>query len=294
MKAIWHALSPERRGIALFCLAMFFFTLMDVVAKELMTRHNSMQVVWASYTSQFFWTLLIFAPRITRIMRTRHLGLQLIRSAFLFGGTFCFFLSLRYLKLAEATAIFDVSPLIIVVLSVFVLEEKVGPRRWIGVAVGLIGAMIIIRPGSEVFTPASLLPMAAACCFAGYAISTRFLGNDEPAATSFVYTTLIGTIAASLIVPFYWETPQGLDIPVMATFGIIAAIGHGLLIYALSLAPASAVAPFSYVGIVLSVIWGYLFFYEVPDIFTFYGAFVIVASGLYVWHRENQADTQNS
>lgn len=286
MRTIWEGLAPEKKGIWLFCAAILLFSTMDLVAKDLMTRHSSMQIVWARYASQFFWTIVVLSPRLLTLIRTKHLRLQLIRSACLFGGTVFFFSSVKFLDLAEATAIFNISPLIITILSVIILKEAVGIRRWLGVLIGLAGAIIIISPGAEVFKPASILPICAAICFAGYAISTRFLGNDEPHATSFFYTTLIGTIAASLFVPFAWDAPTLPDALTMSTFGIIGACGHILLIIALSHAQASALAPFSYLGVLFGAFWGFVLFAEFPSVSTWIGAFVIIGAGLYVWHRE--------
>ena len=286
MRATWDQLSSEKKGIWLFCLAVILFSTMDMVAKDLMSRHSSMQVVWARYASQFFWTCIVLSPRLRSLIRTDHLGLQLIRSSCLFGGTVFFFTAVKYLDLAEATAIFNISPLLITILSVFILKETVGIRRWLGVMIGLTGALIIIQPGAEIFQPASLLPVFAAICFAGYAISTRFLGNEEPAATSFFYTTLIGTIAASLIVTFAWDMPTTRDAITMSTFGLIGAGGHILLIVALGYAQASTIAPFTYLGVLMGAFWGIVIFAEFPTPTTWIGAFVIMGAGLYVWHRE--------
>lgn len=289
MKAALAAIPDEKKGILLFCLAIFVFSLMDIVAKVMTARYPPMEVAWARYASQFFWSALILSPRLRSYLRTRHMGLQMIRSTCLFGATLFFFTSLKYLGLAEATAIFEVAPLMITVLSVVLLKEVVGIRRWGGVIAGLIGALIIIRPGAEVFQVAAIYPVGAAICFAGYAIATRRLGNDEPAATSFIYTTLIGTIVASLIVPFFWVTPTATDMAILGTFGMIGAAGHFMLIIALTYSQASVIAPFSYMALLWNALWGVLFFAEFPDSYTLVGALVIVGAGLYVWHRENRA-----
>ena len=293
MKAAWEALTTEKKGIWLFCCAILLFSIMDLVAKDLMGRHSATQVVWARYTSQFVWTIVFLAPRLLEMVKTRHMGLQLIRSACLFGGTFFFFSALKFLELAEAVAIFNISPLMITILSVFLLKEMVGIRRWVGVMFGLAGALIIIQPGSDLFSYASLLPLCASVCFAGYAVSTRFLGSDEPHVTSFFYTTLIGTIAASLLVPFVWEMPNTRDAIAMSTFGIIGAVGHLLLIISLGYAAASVVAPFTYFGVLFGTIWGAVFFGEIPGISTLIGAIVIVGAGIYVWHREKSAKSSS-
>ena len=275
-----------QRGILLFCLTMFLFSMMDAVAKSMTQHYEPFLVTWARYASQTFWSLLVFSPRLRSLLRTEHLWLQLIRSGFLFAATFCFFSSIAYMKLAEAVAVFEVAPLLITGLSVIILGEKVGYRRWIGVLVGLFGALVIIRPGTDVFQPAALLPICAAFFFAAYTISTRFLSADEPPATSFLYTTLVGTVVASIILPGFWTTPALEHVPILATFGVLGGIGHYLLILAFTATQASVLAPFSYVGLIFSAFWGFAIFNELPDIWTWIGAAIIVGAGLYVWYRE--------
>ena len=266
--------------------AIFLFSLMDAVAKELAANYHPMQVVWARYTSQTVFAFVLLAPRLLVLLRTRHPGLQIVRSAFLFGATISFFTALSFLEIATATAIFEVAPLFISIAAFFVLREHVGPRRWIGVTIGLVGALIIIRPGSAVFTLPALLPMVAAACFAGYAISTRFLGRNESPWTSFLYTALFGTVVSIAIVPFVWTTPLLFHGLLMGAMGAIGGIGHICLIRAFTVTEASFLAPFSYVGLALNALWGFLFFAEVPDAATIAGAVVIVAAGVYVWYRE--------
>ena len=276
------------RGISLYLACMLLFACQDILAKHLASHYPPLMVVWARYTSQFALTLLIFLPWLHKYLRTNHIGLQLIRSAFLFGATFCFFNSFKHMQLSTSIAIFEIAPLVITAMSVVILKESVGIRRWIGVGVGMIGALVIIRPGSDVFTFAALWPIGAACCFAGYSISTRFLSSDEPAMTSFVYTALIGTIAATLMVPAVWVTPDWGDVPFLAVMGVFGGIGHYVLIIALTLAPASLLAPFSYAGLIFASVFAFIVFGEVPDRYTILGAVIIVGAGLYVWWRERQ------
>lgn len=288
MAGLWRRTSGETRGILLILLAVFLFSIMDAIAKDLTGRYPPVQVVWARYCSQTFWATLMLLPWLTRYVRTAHLPLQLVRSTLLFCATLFFFSAMPFLQLAEMTAIFEIGPLVITILSVVILGEQVGPRRWVGVACGLIGALIIIRPGTEVFSPYALLPAAGACCFAGYSIATRFLGSDESPFTTLLYTTAIGTIVASLAMPFFWRTPVGWDIVVMSTFGAAGMFGQLCLILALGYAQASVLAPFTYGGLLFNSLWGFAFFAELPDVWTWAGAGVIVGAGLYVWHRERQ------
>lgn len=277
------------RGALMMLGGIILFSAMDAVAKELTRAHHPLQVVWARYTAQTVFAGLLLAPSLHIYLRTAYPRLQLVRSAFLFGATMCFFTSLTVLKLATATAVFEVAPLFITMAAFVVLGERVGPRRWAGVTFGLIGALIIIRPGFAVFSPYALLPMGAAACFAGYAVSTRFLGRDESPWTSFLYTALIGTVISCLIVPFVWSTPTAFHALLMALMGVIGGAGHYLLIRAFSTVEASFLAPFSYFGLAFNALWGVLFFAEYPDAATISGATVIVVAGVYVWYRETFA-----
>jgi drug/metabolite transporter (DMT)-like permease len=280
------ALSPEARGALLLVLAVALFATMDAVAKGLMQRHHSFQVIWARYLGQALVVALIVSPRIAAVARTRHLKLQLVRSAMLFGATLCGFTAFSVMPLGEATAIFNVAPLAITALAALVLGEQVGPRRWAGVAAGFVGALIIIRPGAEAFQPAAVLPLIGAVFFAGYSIATRFLGRDESHLTTLLYTAALGAAVASLFVPLVWTTPTWSDAALMALMGSIGAAGQLLLIMAFNAAQASAIAPFTYAGLLFAALWGYLFFGDAPDAWTATGAALIVGSGVYVWRRE--------
>lgn len=286
MTARLGALSAEARGAALLVLATAVFATMDAIGKGLMQRHDPFQVVWARYAAQAVIVALIVSPRIGRVIRTARPGLQAIRSALLFMATLCGFFAFSVMPLADVTAIFQTAPLAITALAALVLREPVGPRRWAGVTVGFLGALIIVRPGAEVFQPAALLPMLGAQFFAGYSIATRFLGRDESWWTTFLYTAMLGALIASVFVPLVWVTPTWADAGLMALMGAVGSVGQFLLIAAFNTAPASAIAPFTYAGLIFATLWGYLFFGDAPDGWTATGAAVIVGSGVYVWRRE--------
>jgi len=291
MRDIWDKTPTLTRGFALMLAALFLFSLMDSVAKGLTERYPPPMVVWARYASQTAIVFLLLSPWLGTLLRTRYLGLQLLRSALLFGGTLFFFLSFQHLTLSATTAVFNLSPLVITALSVFILKETVGIHRWTGVVIGLIGALIIIRPGSDVFSWQSLLPCCAAVCYAGYTISTRFLGSEESHWTAFLYTALIGTVAASMFLPFVWHPIESAtDVLRMSALGTVGACGHLCLILALAQAPASTLAPLGYFSILFNSIWGYALYDEMPDHWTIAGALVIVGAGLYVWQRRQRAE----
>lgn len=247
------------------------------------------QAVWARYAGQTLLVTLLVLPRIRRVAKTRYPGLQFLRSVFLLGGTTAFFFGISHLGLAEATAIMDINPMLITLGAALFLGEKFGIRRAAGVTAALIGALIVIRPGSDVFSPAALFPFVAAFCYATFVLITRRVGRDEDVWTSLFYTAIFGAVLLSAVVPFVWSTPT---VPVMLMMGAIAlagALGQLLMIRALSEAEASAVAPFSYIGLLFAAIWGVLFFAEYPDVYTYVGGAIIVLAGLYVWHRERQS-----
>ncbi|NQW14182.1 MAG: DMT family transporter [Rhodobacter sp.] len=267
-------------------LTVFLFTVMDAIAKGLAARYDTFQVVWARYTSQTLVAVIILLPRLKSVAKTRYLGLQLIRSAFLFCATISFFFGIVWVGLAQSSAIMSVNPMLISIGAFLILGEQFGIRRAIGVGLGLLGALIIIRPGAEVFSPLALLPLVAAVCYAGYSLSTRFLGREESVWTSFLYTAAFGTVVATLIVPWFWTTPTLMDAGVMILLGVIGGAGQLCLIKALSVAEAGAIAPFAYIGPVLAATWGMLFFDETPDLWTWVGVVVIIGAGIYVWQRE--------
>jgi drug/metabolite transporter (DMT)-like permease len=282
-------LTPTAQGIVLMLGAILLFSTMDATAKALMDRYAPLQVVWARYAGMMAVVAVILAPRLGPLLRTRHLGLQLLRSAFLFAATYSFFTAISYMDIAAATAVMQVHPVILTLGAALVLREPLGPRRIFGIAAALVGALIVIRPGSEVFSLAALLPLLGGVFYASYALTTRFLGRDEPILTSFLYTAIIGTIAASVLAIPVWQTPSLPDAGIFLLLGIIGAAGQFLLIRSLTLAEAGAVAPFGYAGVVFATLWGLVLFDEVPDGWTILGALVIVGAGVYVWHRETRA-----
>jgi drug/metabolite transporter (DMT)-like permease len=280
---------PVSRGIALMILAILLFTAMDATAKGLIQRYPAPQVIWVRFAGQLLFVLLILRTRTGPLLRTRFAGFHVARSAFQFGATALFFLSLTHIGLAEATALTDINPVLITLGAALFLGEKLGPRRLAGVVAALIGALIIIRPGAGVFTPWALLPLGAAICYTGNALITRHLGQRESIWTSMLYASLFGTLVAALALPFVWVP---VTLPDAALFALVGALGTGAqlcLIRSFSITEASVVAPFAYLGIVFAAGWGAFLYDQWPDRWTVIGSLVIVASGLYVWHRETKS-----
>lgn len=282
------SLSPAAAGILLYILAVMTMTVMDGMAKALTRELPVVQVVWARYAGQTLIVTLIVLPRIHQVVRTKFPGLQFLRSLFLLAATSLFFFSVSRMGLAEATALMDINPVLITLGAALFLGEKIGLRRALGIAAAMVGALIIIRPGSEVFSPIALFPIAGAAFYAAFALATRFVGRGETVWTSLFYTALLGAVVLSVAVVPFWQAPSPRAVLLMLAIGFVAALGQFLLIRAFMLAEASLVAPFSYAGLLFASLWGVLFFDEWPDGPTILGAAIIVAAGLYVWHRETR------
>ena len=296
-----HDASHERvarlTGIALMCGAVACFAMLDTTAKYLNLYMSTLQVVWARYTGTFLFPFIVSNPW-TRpgLTRTKRPLLQLVRSMLLLASTLCNFAALRYLQLDEAIALIFSTPFFVAALSGPILGEWVHWRRWTAIAVGFVGVLVVTRPGAGSFHPAALLSLSAALCYALYSISTRILARTDSNETTLFYSNLVGFLALMPVVPFAWTTPgDPLVIALMVATGAIGSFGHYLLIAAHRLAPAAVLSPFIYIEIVLVTALGFLVFGDVPSRFTLTGAAIVVASGLYLIHRERKVrGTQES
>jgi drug/metabolite transporter (DMT)-like permease len=251
---------------------------------------STLQVVWARYTGAFLFAFIVSNPW-TRpgLTRTKRPLLQLVRSMLLLASTLCNFAALRYLQLDEAIALIFSTPFFVAALSGPILGEWVHWRRWTAIAVGFVGVLVVTRPGAGSFHPAALLSLSAALCYALYSISTRILARTDSNETTLFYSNLVGFLALMPVVPFAWTTPgDPLVIALMVATGAIGSFEHYLLIAAHRLAPAAVLSPFICIEIVLVTALGFLVFGDVPSRFTLTGAAIVVASGLYLIHRERK------
>ncbi len=284
-----HSTVPQnaKHGIAWMLLTMLLFVSMDACAKYLSQSLHVAEIVWGRYFFHLLLLSCLLAPRLKTLMTTSYIGLQLLRSVLLLFTTCAFFTGLTYIPLADASLIMLASPIIVTALSVPVLKEKVGPRRWASIAIGCIGALIIIRLGIGTMQPAALFPLAAAILYGLYQISTRYLSHSEPVLTNLLYSALIGTIVMTLVVPFFWQMPTTNEWILMVTLGLFGGFGHFTLIKSLSVAEASTVTPFTYSNLIWATLFGFIVFGDLPDRWTILGAAIIVSSGLYIYHREH-------
>jgi len=276
------------RGIAFMLAAGLLFVLKDACAKHLTQTYPVIQVVWARYVFHML-TLPILVGRRDwpAVLATRRLGLQLVRSLLLIGSTYFFFLAVRHIPLATATAIGFVSPLLLTALAVPLLGEQVGLRRSAAVMLGFLGTLVIIRPGTGMLHWAALLPLLVAVCFALYQIATRVLARTDSWRTTLFYSAAPAAVATTLLVPFEWQSPDLAGWAIMALLGLLGSLAHLAMIRAFAAAPASALAPLTYVQLVWSALVGFLAFGDLPDRWTLIGAGVVAGSGLYVLYREH-------
>ena len=266
--------------------AVFLFTVMDAIAKQLTKEVGLIQTIWVRYTGQALLVFLIVLPRLREVAKSQYPKLQLLRSVVLMAATCLFFLSISKIGLAEATAIMDINPVLIALGAFLFLGEKIGPRRILGIITSMIGALIIIRPGTDVFTIYAVLPLIAAVCYTTYNLTTRFVGNRESPWTSLLYSALFGAVVFSCIVPFFWQPVSLFVAGLMILLSFCGTFSQLFLIRALSIGEASLLAPFAYVGLIYATIWGLVFFGEFPDEWSILGAIIIAISGFYVWYRD--------
>jgi drug/metabolite transporter (DMT)-like permease len=262
------------------------FTSLDATAKYLAQDYPVPQVLWARFSFHLVFVALFLGVRLSITLRSQRPGLQLLRSFLMLVTTGMFFFAVGSLPLADVVAIMFVGPLFVTALSVPLLGDYVGPRRWAAVAVGFLGALLVVRPGSGIMQGLAVLPVLAAFSHALYTITTRKLANHDRPMTTLFYTAALGAVVTTAIVPFFWVTPDVAGWLLMALLGVFGAAGHLTLIKALGYASPVVVAPLSYASLVWSIGMGFALFGDLPDGMTLLGAAVIAGSGLYVFHRE--------
>jgi drug/metabolite transporter (DMT)-like permease len=274
-------------GIALMCGAVGSFAFLDTTAKYLGRQVDVLQVVWARYTFAFLLTLIVSNPLShPGLLQTKRPIFQVGRATLLLGSTLLNFFALKHLRLDQVLAIAFSTPFFVAALSGPVLGEWVGARRWAAIGVGFIGILVVTRPGFGIVHPAAFLAVMAAMSYAAYALSTRILARTDSNETTLFYSNFIGAIVMLPVVPFFWTTPDLRQLVLMALAGGLASLGHYMLIAAHRLAPASLLSPFIYSQLVWVIALGYAVFGDVPDSYTLAGASIVIASGLYVFHRE--------
>lgn len=274
------------RGIGFILLSTGFLTAGDVASKYLAASAPALQIVWLRYLV-FAAIMLAFAlPGGRARLRSKRPLLQLLRGVAVTISSIIFVSSLRYLPIADATATSFVTPLFVTALAIPILGEKVGWRRWTATIVGLVGVVIVVRPGGSSFQIAAILPVVSALSWAFSLIVTRIMSSTETPVTTLTWSAVIGAVILTAFQPLTWQPPTQETIWIALFIGVISTIGHWFVILAFRHADASLLAPFSYIQLLWAAVMGYFLFAVLPDAMTLLGAVIITASGLYTAHRE--------
>ena len=270
-------------------LAWAILPFMDVIAKFLSAEMSFLQITWARYFFTVFFALpFMFLFFRKSLVWTTQPKLQTIRGLLLFFANILFFYSISIISMAKALTLAFVAPLITTALSPFMLNEKVGIRRWSAVIVGFFGSLIVIRPGFLDFNLATIAGLGTGFFYGLYLIVTRKLHTSDTPLLTLLLTGVVGLVIGSLIVPFVWINLSINQWLLLALMGIFACLGHFFLILSLKYADASKLAPLGYFEIVTNVILGYYFFSDFPDKLSWLGLFIIVLSGVYISFREQK------
>ena len=282
-------MSDRLKAILLVMGAMATFTVLDTSAKYAAQSLPVLVGVFFRYViGLLLASVIIWRAGGFSLLVTRHPYLQILRGLLLLGSTACNFTAMSHLQLAQTAAINFTLPLWVCAISVPLLGEHVGLRRWMAVLVGFVGVMVIMRPGSMDFHWAMVISLMSALFGALYNIATRKVGGSDGTQTSLFYVGLVGSLGASLPLVHAWQTPEGWQWLPLVLMGLAGTAGHSMLIKAHRLAPASAIAPFIYTQIVWMTISGAFVFGQFPDRWTLLGAVIVVGSGAYVFARERK------
>lgn len=279
-----------RLGLAYMFVGFSMFGAADAIAKVLTQTLEPVQIVWGRQSGLLLGIVLIVAVHGFKVLKTTQPKLQITRGVLAASSAILFVTAVAYVPLAEAVALTFVAPFMVTIMGAVLLKEHVGFRRWSAVAVGFVGTMIVIRPGLGVLHPAALLLIIAATAFALRQVLSRVLVGGDSVMTTVVYTAIVSWFLLCIPLPFFWQTPATTqEWVLLVALGLLAAVGETLVIMALGVAEAVIVAPVQYVLIIWGTLYGFLIFGHLPDIWTIVGAAIIVATGLYVFHRERLA-----
>lgn len=278
------------RGIALMATGMFMFSAVDTMAKFLTDTIHPLQIVWCRQLGLLIGVLILVGLRGRSVLVSASPKLQIGRGALAAISATLFIIGVKFVPLADAVAITFVAPFMVTVMGALILREPVGIRRWTAVVIGFIGTLIVIRPGLGVLHPAAGLLVIAAGAFALRQILSRILAGGDGAATTVAYTAIVSCALLTVPMLFVWETPgSATEIVLLVAMAVLAAFGETLVIMALDAAQAVVVAPLQYSLLIWGTLYGYFVFGQFPDGWTWLGALIIVATGIYTLNRERLA-----
>ncbi|MDE0969899.1 MAG: DMT family transporter [Octadecabacter sp.] len=281
-----------RQAILTICAGVAFLAANDAIAKLLVERYDPFQIV--------FLRNLIALPMVSAVVLymigmsgfvTSHLRIHALRGILMLAGGYTFFKGLEALALAEATALVFSAPIFITALSVPLLGEEVGWRRWIAVLVGFVGVLIIVQPGGATFQLASLYVICTAVFYALFMISARLLGQRESMWTMMFFVMLFPMLYAVPFAVAVWIPVRASDLSLFVVLALFGALGITLIGQAFRFAPAAVVAPFDYTALIWASLFGWLIWRDTPEMWTLVGASVIAFSGIFIVVRESRQAT---
>ena len=281
--------SKESIGIFFGIFAYLSFSILDAIQKTLVLHHSIFQLLLVKYF--FVLCLSLFESKRKNnylFYKSKNIKLQIFRSLLSMIESGCFVLSFKYLSLANAHSVGSLAPVIVVALSAIILKEKVSPKTWVAIFIGFIGVLIILRPTSSIFDPKALLPLIAAFILGLYQIVTKKVSKNDSNETSLFYTSLIGLTIMSLLASNFWTPVDKSSYTMFLGIGVFFSLGLYLQIIALSKARASIIQPFHYTLIFWAIIFGYIFYNDIPDMFTLFGAIIITCSGIFVLNQSSK------
>ena len=270
----------------LMAVGMFLFSAVDTGAKFLTDELHPVQIVWARQLGLLFGAFVLIAMHGRKIFRTKHPRLQLARGIVAAGSASFFIMAVAHVPLADAVAITFVAPFIVTVLGALILREPVGLRRWLAVMLGFVGTLIVIRPGMGIMHPAAFLILLAAFLFAIRQIISRALSDTDKTPTTIVYTAIVASAILTVPLPFFWKTPTADQVMLLVFLALVAGVAEVFVIKALEIGLAVVLSPVHYTIMIWGTFYGWLVFGELPDIWTWVGTAIIVATGIYTLRRE--------
>ncbi|EWY38383.1 multidrug transporter [Skermanella stibiiresistens SB22] len=288
---ILNGRSETLRGIGLLVLSLVVFAVMDVLIKWLSASFGTFQIIFfRSVFALLPLGVLVARSGGLKALRTSRPGGHVLRSLIGASALVCFFYAFSQMPLADVYAIHFAGPLFLTALSGPMLGEKVGWRRWSAVGVGFLGVVVMLQPGSAIFSPIALIPLLGAVFYAFAMIFVRKLSRTETNAAIVCYFTLTGVAVGSIGMALDWRTPDLGGFLLLAMVGILGGIAQILMTQAFRSAPAAILAPFEYTAMIWAVTFGYLVFADLPSSPVLLGALIVSASGLYILHRETRRE----
>ena len=278
--------SKESIGILFAITAYFSFSLLDALQKTAIINHSIFQLIFVKYLFVFFLSLFeAKRKKNDNFYKSNNLKLQILRSLLSIIESGCFILAIKYLSLVNAHSVGALAPVIIVALSAIFLKEKVSVKTWVAIFVGFIGVLIILRPTSSIFDVKSMIPLVAAFFVGLYQVVTKISSEYDAPEVSLFYSSIIGMMITSLLALNYWQPINMESYIIFFGIGLFFSLGFYFQINALSKARASIIQPFHYTLIFWAIILGYIFYDDIPDLFTITGAAIIAVSGIFVMYQ---------